>query len=37
MHQERISFTMLLPLGSAWDNTGHQSRHGWQPSSVLSI
>lgn len=37
MHQERISFSMLLSLGSAWDNTRHQSRHGWQHSSVLSI
>jgi len=37
MHQERISFNVLLSLGSAWDNTRHQSRHGWQASSVLSI
>ena len=37
MDQERIFFTMLLSLASAWDNMTHQSRHGWQPSSVLSI
>lgn len=37
MHQERLSCAMLLFLDAAWDNTRHQSRHGWQPSSVLSV